>query len=330
MPNLLEVRDLKKYFPIMGGWPKKVVGHYKAVDGVSFSIGVGDTLGLVGESGCGKTTVGKSILQLIQPTAGTIIFDGKNLGELSKEELRKTRKDIQIIFQDPYGSLNPHMTVEDIIAEPIRKHNICPKNEINKRVDELLDIVRLSSNDRYKYPHEFSGGQRQRIVIARAISVNPKLIVCDEPVSALDVSVQAQILNLMSDLKKEFGISYLFIAHGMPAVQHISDRIGVMYLGKLVETADSDDIFTNAEHPYTKALMSAIPIPDPDHNHNRIILRGEVPNLINLPEGCLFQTRCEHVCDKCRKVAPTLKEVEPGHCVACHWVDEKYGIKDGI
>lgn len=319
---LLEVTGLKKYYPVYSGVMKRLSGYYQAVDGVSFSINAGETFGLVGESGCGKTTVGKTILRLIKPTDGKIVLDGKTVSEMSDRELRVVRKDMQIIFQDPYSSMNPMMRIEDIIAEPIREHRLATsKVECRSMVEDILIKVGINCKEMSKYPHEFSGGQRQRIVIARALAARPKLIVCDEPVSSLDVSVQAQILNLMSDLQNELGVSYLFIAHGMPVVQHISHRIGVMYLGKLVEIADSLEIFRNPLHPYTKALMSAIPIPDPTVVKNRILLKGEVPSLFNKPEGCLFANRCQNYTDKCRNTQPKLKEVLPGHQVACYLFD---------
>lgn len=322
MSPLLEVHDLKKYFPVCQGFFKRVVGYYKAVDGVSFSINAGETFGLVGESGCGKTTVGKSILRLIEPTDGEILLDGRDIRKMNKEELRHQRKNMQIIFQDPYGSLNPRMTVEDIIAEPLKKHHLV-EGSCSDQVEKIMSTVGLSKKEMRKYSHEFSGGQRQRIVIARALSVKPKLIVCDEPVSALDVSVQAQILNLMQDLQEEFGIAYLFIAHGMPVVQHVSKRVGVMYLGRLVEVADSDVIFSGALHPYSKALMSAVPEPDPTLEKKRVVLNGEVPDLTASPKGCLFAGRCSLCTEKCRCDVPELKEIEPGHLAACHLLSRK-------
>ena len=316
MPELLEVRDLKKYFPVTGGFLKKTVGWVKAVDGVDLTIGTGETFGLVGESGCGKTTVGKLVLRLIEATSGDIRFQGRNIRDLDKKELRALRKEMQIIFQDPYGSLNPRMNIGDIVAEPLRWHRLVDESQVNSRVCKLLDMVGLNGKDMSKYPHEFSGGQRQRIVIARALAVQPKLIVCDEPVSALDVSVQAQILNLLKDLQEQLGMAYLFVAHGMPAVRFMSDRIGVMYLGKLVEVADGEALFEEQLHPYTKALMSAIPVADPDRVSKRTVLSGDVPSPVHLPKGCRFQTRC------CRIEEPPLRQVRPGRLVACHLVAE--------
>lgn len=322
MPELLEVRDLKKYFPVTGGFLKKTVGWVKAVDGVDLTIGTGETFGLVGESGCGKTTVGKLVLRLIEATSGDIRFQGRNIRDLDKKELRALRKEMQIIFQDPYGSLNPRMNIGDIVAEPLRWHRLVDESQVNSRVCKLLDMVGLNGKDMSKYPHEFSGGQRQRIVIARALAVQPKLIVCDEPVSALDVSVQAQILNLLKDLQEQLGMAYLFVAHGMPAVRFMSDRIGVMYLGKLVEVADGEALFEEQLHPYTKALMSAIPVADPDRVSKRTVLSGDVPSPVHLPKGCRFQTRCCCVCDRCRIEEPPLRQVRPGRLVACHLVVE--------
>jgi oligopeptide/dipeptide ABC transporter ATP-binding protein len=304
------------------GFFKRTVGYYKAVDGVSFSIGSGETFGLVGESGCGKTTVGKSILRLIEPTEGEILLDGENIGKMTKEELRAERKNMQIIFQDPYSSLNPRMTVGEIIGEPLKEHKLVLRKECKERVAEILKTVGLNQTEMNKYPHEFSGGQRQRIAIARALAVNPKLIVCDEPVSALDVSVQAQILNLMKKLQEELGVAYLFIAHGLPVVQHIARRIGVMYLGKLVEVADSDDIINCCVHPYTKALISSIPTPDPTVDIKRIILEGEVPNLMNAPKGCLFRNRCVYQSSRCAEEIPELRRVDDNHFVACHLIEQ--------
>jgi oligopeptide/dipeptide ABC transporter ATP-binding protein len=323
METLLQVKGLKKYFPVTKGFFKRTIGYVRAVDDVSFDIGYSETFGLVGESGCGKTTVGKLILRLREATEGEILFEGTDFRRLQREELRFYRRNMQIIFQDPYGSLNPRMSIGEIIQEPMIKHKtVGRRKELDKRLVELLDVVGLNKRDAYKYPHEFSGGQRQRIVVARALSVNPKLIVCDEPVSALDVSVQAQILNLLSDLQKQFGLSYLFIAHGMPVVKHISNRVGVMYLGKLVEIADKNTIFEGCLHPYTKALMSAVPIPWPGLERHQIILQGEVPNPMNPPKGCKFHTRCPKAQDQCVGEDPVLKEAHPGHWVSCHFCDK--------
>lgn len=317
--TLLEVKHLQKFFPVRAGFWKHTVGEYRAVNDVSFTLEAGETFGLVGESGCGKTTVGKSILRLIEPTAGSVKLDGRDVTAMSREQLRQARKDMQIIFQDPYSSLNPRMTVYRLIAEPLIEHCIVSSRaEAKERVTEILHTVGLNIRDMQKYPHEFSGGQRQRIMIARALAVSPRLVVCDEPVSALDVSVQAQILNLMQDLQQQLGVSYLFIAHGMPVVQHISRRVGVMYLGSLVEVADSDEVFLHSLHPYTQALISAIPNPDPDDRQDREIVKGEVPSLINPPAGCLFSNRCPECTAECKECCPSLREVAPGHQVACH------------
>ncbi len=315
---LLDVRRLKKYYPVKKGFMKKTVGFVKAVDGVDFTIGRGETFGLVGESGCGKTTIGKSILRLTEATDGQVLFDGKDILKLDSEELRRERRHMQIIFQDPYGSLNPRMTVGELIGEPMLKHRTAVGKENERRVKELMEICDLDPRHIKRYPHEFSGGQRQRIGIARALSLNPKLIVCDEPVSALDVSIQSQILNLLEDLQRQFGIAFLFIAHGMAVVRHVSSRVGVMYLGKIVEVAKTDSLFDGCRHPYTKALMSAIPIPDVNVRRERIILEGEVPNPLNPPVGCRFHPRCQRVMNVCRTQEPELKDVAPDHRVACH------------
>ena len=320
MNTLLQVTGLKKYFPVRNGFFNRNKQYLKAVDGVDFTIGEGETFGLVGESGCGKSTIGRLVLRLLEPTEGQIVFDGEDLCAMDKKTLRGKRREIQIVFQDPYGSLNPRMTAGQIIGEPMAKHRLYPKNEIPGQVRHLLAIVGLNGDDADKYPHEFSGGQRQRIVIARALSLRPRLIVCDEPVSALDVSIQAQILNLLVELQKKYGIAYLFIAHGMAVVQHVSHRIGVMYLGKLVELSSSQDLFDHCLHPYTKALMSAVPIPDPEIEDNRrsIPVEGEVPSPIHPPTGCRFHTRCPLVCERCRREEPLLRPVGENHFVACH------------
>lgn len=315
---LLEVYNLKKYYPMYSGALKRLSGHYQAVDDVCFTIDAGETFGLVGESGCGKTTVGKSILRLIEPTAGRIIMDGHEISTMNPKQLRAARRDMQIIFQDPYSSMDPKMRICDIVAEPIREYKLARGMECRRMVEELLNKVGINGYEMTKYPHEFSGGQRQRIAIARALAANARFIVFDEPVSALDVSVQAQILNLIHDLQDELGVSYLFIAHGMPVVQHISHRVGVMYLGHIVETADSVEIFKNSLHPYTKALMSAIPNPDPIRHRQRILLSGEVPSMVNKPKGCLFANRCKNCSQKCHEFEPRLQEVAPRHHVACH------------
>lgn len=317
--TLLEVKHLQKFFPVRAGFWKHTVGNYRAVNDVSFTLEAGETFGLVGESGCGKTTVGKSILRLIEPTAGSVKLDGREVTAMNREQLRQARKDMQIIFQDPYSSLNPRMTVYRLIAEPLTEHRIVScRAEAREKVADILHTVGLDTRDMQKYPHEFSGGQRQRIMIARALAVSPRLVVCDEPVSALDVSVQAQILNLMQDLQQQLGVSYLFIAHGMPVVQHISHRVGVMYMGSLVEVADSDELFSHSLHPYTQALISAIPNPDPDDRHDREIVKGEVPSLMNPPPGCLFSNRCPECTAECKECCPGLREAAPGHQVACH------------
>jgi len=287
----------------------------KAVDNVNFDVYRGDTFGLVGESGCGKTTVGKIMVGLLEADGGDVTFEGKPM--MAKRNLAM-RKNIQIVFQDPYGSLNPRMTVHELLAEPMKKHKMGNKTEINQKVLETIDIISLNKRDLYKYPHEFSGGQRQRIAIARALMLEPQLLVCDEPVSALDVSVQAQILNLFKRLQQERGISYLFIAHGLATVKHISNRVGVMYLGQMVEMAETKTMFDACVHPYTRALFSSIPVPDPTHKSNRVILHGEVPSPLNPPPGCKFHTRCIYACEHCKQDEPILREIAPGHRVACH------------
>ena len=316
--HLLEVKHLKKHFPIKGGILSKTIGHVYAVDDVSFTLAKGETLGLVGESGCGKSTTGRTILRLIEPTDGEIYFEGQNVTTLDKSDLRALRRQMQIIFQDPYASLNPRMTVGSIIGEPLEIHRIARGAEKEERVASLLQKVGLRAEDMRKYPHEFSGGQRQRIGIARALALNPKLIVCDEPVSALDVSIQAQVINLLDDLQDEFGLSYLFIAHNLNVVEHISDRVAVMYLGKIVELASDEALYNNPQHPYTEALLSAVPIPDPTVKKKRIILEGDVPSPINPPSGCHFHTRCIYKMKICEEVEPVFQDIGGGHWVACH------------
>jgi len=321
---LLDVQNLKMHFPITQGIIfQRTVGYIKAVDGVTFSIIRGETLGLVGESGCGKSTTGRAILQLYEPTAGDVFFEGQNLIDLKGEELRQMRRRMQMIFQDPYASLNPRMTVGDIIGEPLVVHNIAKGKEKNERVQELLRVVGLNPYFVNRYPHEFSGGQRQRIGVARALAVNPDFIVCDEPISALDVSIQAQIINLLEDLQAEYNLTYLFIAHDLSVVRHISDRIAVMYLGKIVELADRFTLYDNPMHPYTRALLSAVPIPDPvvEEKRQRIILEGDVPSPANPPVGCNFSTRCPVVMDICREKEPEFKDYGGGHWVACFRAD---------
>lgn len=324
METLLEVKGLKKYFYLKGGGRGKT-GVIKAVDDVSFSVLQGETLGLVGESGCGKTTLGRTLLRLTSVTAGEIIYRGKHIENLDNRELLPIRREMQIVFQDPFASLNPQLTIGNALAEPLLVHGLAKgKAEVRERVDYLLELVGLSPLHKNRYPHEFSGGQRQRIVLARALSLEPRLIVCDEPVSALDVSIQAQIINLLQDLQEELGLTYIFIAHDLNVVKHISDRIAVMYLGKIVELADKKALYHNPLHPYTRALLSAIPVPDPGQKKKRIVLKGEVPSPVNPPAGCRFRARCAMAFDRCRVETPQLKEAEPGHAVACHLVQENY------
>lgn len=318
MSNLLEVKDLKKYFPIKGGFFNKTIAHVKAVDGVSFFIKEGETLGIVGESGCGKSTTGRAVLRLHEPTSGEVFFDGIDIAKLSKEELRVKRRYMQLIFQDPYSSLNPRMTVGDIIGEPLEIHEKLKGTDKTDKVKELLNLVGLSPYHVRRYPHEFSGGQRQRIGIARAIALRPKFIVCDEAVSALDVSIQAQVINLFRELQEKLDLTYMFISHDLSVVKHISNRIAVMYLGTMVEMADSDRLFEKPVHPYTQALLSAIPIAEPDGNKQRIILEGDVPSPVNPPSGCVFHTRCKYCMDVCKEIKPEFKDIGDSHFAACH------------
>ena len=317
---LLNVRNLKKYFPIRRGVLSRVTAYVKAVDDISFEINRGETLGLVGESGCGKTTAGRSILRLIEPDAGSVRFDGVDLRGLSKKDLRRKRRDMQLIFQDPYASLNPRMTIRTIVGEPFAIHRLASGLDREHRVADLLKTVGLDPAVMNRYPHEFSGGQRQRIGIARSLALKPKLVVADEPVSALDVSIQAQIINLLADLQQQFGLTYLFISHAIPVIEHISSHIGVMYLGKLVELGTSAQICLAPRHPYTQALLSAVPIPDPSAKKTRVVLRGDVPTPINPPSGCRFHTRCPIAVDRCKVEEPELRKIEEGRDVACHLV----------
>ena len=318
---LLQVNALKKYFPIKNGM--RVVGQVKAVDGVTFNLKKGSTMGLVGESGCGKTTTGRTILRLYKDkTDGQVLFEGKEVFDLSDREMRAMRTQMQIIFQDPFSSLSPRLPISEIIGEAVREHKIVPKAEFNDYIDQVMDNCGLQPFHKDRYPHEFSGGQRQRICIARALALNPKFIVCDEPVSALDVSIQAQIINLLRDLQEKYGLTYLFISHDLSVVEHISDAVGVMYLGSLVEYGATKDIFDNPLHPYTKALFSAIPIPDPTVKMNRIVLEGSIPSPANPPAGCKFHTRCANCMERCKTETPVQREIEPGHYVVCHLYDK--------
>ncbi len=325
--DILEVRDLYKYFPISAGVFSRHVGDVKAVDGIDFSIRQGETLGLVGESGSGKTTAGRVVLRLLPATKGQVLFDGRDVHALGHNELRRLRREMQIIFQDPYASLNPRMSVGAIIGEPLRIHGLARGKDVDARVQDLLRRVGLQPYHANRFPHEFSGGQRQRIGIARALAVDPKFIVADEPVSALDVSIQAQVINLMQDLQAQFGLTYLFIAHDLSVVRHISTRVAVMYVGKIVEIADRDDLYDNPLHPYTQALLSAIPIPDRavEVRRKRIILTGDIPSPVNPPSGCRFHTRCPVAFDRCKVEIPPLLTYAPGHVAACHWVEEHGG-----
>ena len=319
--NILEVSHLKKYFPIKGGLVSRVVGHVKAVDDVTFNIKRGTTMGLVGESGCGKSTTGRTILRLINKTDGEVKFNGQDVYAMDKKQLRSLRTKMQIIFQDPYSSLSPRLPVGEIIGEAVREHNLVPKEEFDDYITKIMSECGLQEYHKDRYPHEFSGGQRQRICIARALALNPEFIVCDEPVSALDVSIQAQIINLLKDLQRDRNLTYLFISHDLSVVEHISDTIGVMYLGGLVETGETKDIFSNPLHPYTQALFSAIPMPDPNLKRNRIILEGSIPSPANSPKGCKFHTRCSKCMEKCKTEAPQPKDMGNGHVVRCHLYD---------
>lgn len=321
MDMLLQVRDLKKHYPIRKGLFGKQAGAVRAVDGVNLSVFRGETLAVVGESGCGKSTTGRAILRLIEPTGGEVLFDGADLSSLGPEELRKMRPQMQMVFQDPYASLDPRWTVRQTLEEPFKTH--MPEiggSELKNRVSELMEVVGLSPYHAHRYPHEFSGGQRQRIGIARALALNPKFVVCDEPVSALDVSIQAQVLNLMQDLQERFGLTYMFISHDLSVVKFISDRVAVMYLGKVVELAPTKELFERPLHPYTKALMSAVPVPEPGRRKERVVIRGDVPSPENPPPGCTFHTRCPLASDICRQQVPELREVSAGVRAACHFV----------
>lgn len=317
--NILEVKNLKVYFPIKEGIIPKNVGFVKAVDGINFHIGYGETLGLVGESGCGKSTTGRAIIGLIKAKEGQVLFEGQDVLSMTKKRLKKIRKDMQLIFQDPFASLNPRMTIGEALEEVLYVHNFGGKEARRKRVEELVEMVGLSKKHLSRYPHEFSGGQRQRVVIARALAVNPKFIICDESVSALDVSIQSQIINLLEDLQKHLNLTYLFISHDLSVVRHISNRIAVMYMGKIVEIADSDKLFDNPRHPYTKALLSAVPVTDPDARREKILLASDVPSPVNPPHGCRFHTRCRYAKDICYREEPQHRDVGCGHTVACHF-----------
>src|SRR5579871_3224752 len=326
---LLSVRDLRTYFPILGGVLRRKVGEVKAVDGISFDIKKGETFGLVGESGCGKTTTGRTILRLQKATSGEIVFEKQDVLKLSPAQMKARRRDMQIIFQDPYSSLNPRMPVGDIIGEGLRVHGMSDRRDREKTVQYFLSVVGLRKEYVRRYPHEFSGGQRQRIGVARALALRPKFIVCDEPVSALDVSVQSQVLNLLVDLQKEFGLTYLFIAHDLSVVEYLSDRVGVMYLGKMAELASAEELYANPLHPYTRALLSAIPNPDPTVRKQRIVLQGDVPSPINPPSGCRFRTRCPIAIDRCAQEEPAFRLLGERHWVACHRAEESATLMGG-
>jgi len=319
--DLMIVQDLKKYFPVRSGLMQRVTAQVKAVDGVSFTVKAGECLGMVGESGCGKTTIGRTILRLVDPTAGTVLFEGQDIAKANLRTLKAMRRNMQIIFQDPYSSLDPRVPIGESISEGLLIHGMKDSRERNQIVVDMLRKVGMEEYHARRYPHEFSGGQRQRIGIARALALRPKFIVCDEPVSALDVSIQSQVLNILRDLQHEFGLTYLFIAHNLSVVEHISDRVAVMYLGKMVELTDREELFRDARHPYTRALMSAIPIPDPKvrSKRTRIVLKGDVPSPLNPPSGCRFHTRCPVAQEVCSKDDPEFRELKPGHWVACHF-----------
>ena len=328
--NLLEVRNLKKYYSVKSGFLNKDRRSVKAVDGINLSVKQGEILGIVGESGCGKSTFGRSILRLIEPTSGEVIFEGTNICGLKKEEMRLKRREMQIVFQDPGASLNPRLTVGEIIGEPLEVFHICEGKEKEERIYKLMDLVGINRAYINRFPHEFSGGQKQRISMARAIITRPKLVICDEPVSALDVSIQAQVLNLLRELQNEYQLSYLFISHDMSVVKYISDRIAVMYLGTIVEEADAEELFANPIHPYTRALVSAVPEADPDVKKERIVLHGEIPSPVNFPSGCPFHTRCEYATERCNEERPKRTKISNNHYAVCHYCDRLQKEGEGV